>query len=86
MKRPSGPRRIVVKKPVACAFSAAGALHPLLHFFLLRAFRIEVGAGGLGRRAGHECLVVIQPRPRSLVQHEGVKPGSAERRVIAREA
>ena len=81
MNRPSGPRRMVVKKPVARAFSRRRQrADPLLHFRLGRAVGIVIRRRRLRRRAGNERLVVIEPRPRPLVDQEVVQPRLAERR------
>jgi hypothetical protein len=60
-------------------------LDPLLDLLLGRTDRIEIRAGRLGRRARHERLIVIEPRPRSLVDQEVVQPVAAGRRLVARQ-
>ena len=79
MSRPSGPRRIVVKNPVARVRSAGGQrLDPRLDLRLRRAGGIEVGLRRLRRRARHERLVLVEARPRPLVDQEVVQPRAAE--------
>ena len=78
MKRPSSPRRIVVKKPVARRLGlAAQRVEPLLDLLLRGVGRIEAAAFRLGRHAGDERPVVIEPRPRTLVDQEVVQAGAA---------
>ena len=59
------------------------ALDPRLDLFLRRASGIEVRLRRLRRHAGDERLVVIEPRPRPLVDQEVVQPRPSERRVVA---
>ena len=86
MNLPSGARRMVVKKPVAASRSASGSdfIHASTSA-LVASGGIEVAPRGLGGRAGHERLVVVEPRPRALVEQEAVQPRAAERRAVARE-
>ena len=65
---------------------AGGAAWPATFDLRLRGVRgIVVGRRGLGRRAGHERLVVIEPRPRPLVDEEVAEPRPAERVVVGDE-
>ena len=78
---------MVVKNPVALRLlGAAQRVDPLLDFRLGRAFRIEVGRRQFLRRAGNEHGVVIEPRPRSLVDQEFVQPRLADRRFVLDQA
>ena len=77
---------MVVKKPGRSRPLGAGqALQPRLDLVLRRTGGIEVGLRRLRRHAGDERLVVIEPRPGSLVDQEVVQPRAAERRVVARQ-
>ena len=67
------------------AFGLGQRLDPAFELRLRRALRIVVGARRLRRRAGDERLVVIEPRPRPLVDQEVVQPRAAVGRLIARQ-
>ena len=70
------PARMVVKNPVACARSRLRQrLQPRLDVGLGRAGRVEVRAFRLGRHAGDERLVVVEPVPGPLVDQEVVQCG-----------
>jgi hypothetical protein len=66
----------------AATFRIRQRLHPRLDFRFRCAGRIEVCLFRLLRRARNKRLVVIEARPRSLVDQEVVEAGAAKRRCI----
>ena len=72
-----------VKNPLAAARSASGQrFQPAFHFLAGGIGRIEICLRRARADAGHEGLVFVQLRPRSLVDDEVVKPRLTERRVV----
>src|SRR4029450_9215508 len=65
----------------ACArmLGRGETLHPGFDLFLGSTRRIEVGLWRLGRRALNERLVVVESRPRSLVDREVMQPRTSAR-------
>ncbi len=86
LNAPPAPRRITEKNPVARARSASGndCIQRSRSAFDASA-GIEVAARRLRRRARHERLIVIETRPRSLVDQEVVKTGAARGGLILRQ-
>ena len=60
-------------------------LDPGLDLVLGRARGVEVGRLRLGRHAGDEGRIVVEPRPRPLVDQEVVEARAAEGRLVADE-
>ena len=67
-------------------FGFGQRLHPAFEFRFRRAVRVVVGARRLRRaRPGTNGCVVIQPRPRPLVDQEIVQPRASGGRIVARQ-